>query len=148
MIGVIQCHLWVKKGSLQNTVCTVCIHLSSTLRERPGNIHPNSQIRVERPGLGGDRRTLLCKCGVFFFFHFCHFIVVAVQLPSCVWLFETPLTVACQAPLSLGFSRQVYWSGLPFPFPGDLPKPGIELRSSALQEDSLQSEPPGLILYD
>ena len=45
---------------------------------------------------------------------------------SRVWLFATPWTVACQAPLSMGFSRQEYWSGLPCPPPGDLPNPGIE----------------------
>ena len=55
----------------------------------------------------------------------------------------TPRTVARQAPLSMGFSSQEYWSGLPFPSPGDLLNPGIELRSSALQADSLLSEPPG-----
>ena len=49
----------------------------------------------------------------------------------------TPLTVACQAPLSMGFSRQEYWSGLPFPSPGDLPDPGMEAGSPALQADSL-----------
>ena len=49
----------------------------------------------------------------------------------------TPWTVTCQAPLSLGFSRQEYWSGLPFPSPGDLLNPGIESRSPALQADSL-----------
>ena len=48
---------------------------------------------------------------------------------SCVRLFATPWTVALQAPLSMGFSRQEYWSGLPFPSPGDLPKPGIKLVS-------------------
>ena len=48
-----------------------------------------------------------------------------------------------QAPLSMGFSRQDYWSGLPFPSPGDLPNPGIEPRSHALQADSLLSDPPG-----
>ena len=48
-----------------------------------------------------------------------------------------------QAPLSMGFSRQKYWSGLPCPPPGDLPNPGIEPRSPALQVDSLPSEPPG-----
>ena len=48
-----------------------------------------------------------------------------------------PWTVACQAPLSMGFSRQEYWSGLPFPSPGDLPDPGIEPRSPALQADDL-----------
>ena len=46
---------------------------------------------------------------------------------------NTPWTVAFQAPLSMGFSRQEYWSGLPFTFPGDLPNPGIELRSPPLQ---------------
>ena len=48
---------------------------------------------------------------------------------SCVLLFETPWTVACQAPLSMGFPRQEYWSGLPFPSPGDLPDPGVEPAS-------------------
>ena len=47
-----------------------------------------------------------------------------------------------QAPLSMGFSRQEYWSGLPFPSPGDLPNPGVEPGSSALQADALLSEPP------
>ena len=56
-------------------------------------------------------------------------------LLSRVQLFVTPWTVAWQAPLSMEFSRQEYWSGLLFPSPGDLPDPGIELRSSALQED-------------
>ena len=55
----------------------------------------------------------------------------------------TPRTEARQAPLSMGFSRQEYWSGLPFPPPEDLPDPGIELGSAALQADSLPSEPPG-----
>ena len=54
-----------------------------------------------------------------------------------------PWTVARQAPLSMGFSRQEYWSGLPFPSAGDLPGPGIEPRSPALQADALTSEPPG-----
>ena len=55
----------------------------------------------------------------------------------------TPWTVAHQAPPSPGFSRQEYWSGLSFPSPGDLPDPGIEPRSPALQADALTSEPPG-----
>ena len=55
----------------------------------------------------------------------------------------TPWTVARQAPLSMGFSRQEYWSGLPCPHPGDLPDPGIEPRSLALQVDSLPCEPLG-----
>ena len=55
----------------------------------------------------------------------------------------TPWTVALQAPLSMEFSRQQYWSELPFPTPADLPNPGIELESLAFQADSLPSEPPG-----
>ena len=66
-----------------------------------------------------------------------------VKLLSRVRLFSTPWTVAHQAPLSMGFSRQEYWSGLPFPSPGDLPDPGIEPRSPTLQADALTSEPPG-----
>ena len=58
---------------------------------------------------------------------------------SCLTL-VIPWTVACQAPLSVGFSRQEYWSELPFPSPEDLPDPGIELRSPALQADSLPTE--------
>ena len=63
-----------------------------------------------------------------------------VWMPSRGQLFETPWTVACQAPLSMGFSRQEYWSGLPFPSPGDLPNPGIEPGSPVLQADSLPTE--------
>ena len=66
-----------------------------------------------------------------------------VKSLSHVWPFVTLWTVACQAPPSMGFSRQEYWSGLPFPSPGDLPNPGIKPRSPALQADSLPSEPPG-----
>ena len=68
---------------------------------------------------------------------------VKVKSLSCVRLFATPWTVACQAPLSMGFSRQGYWSGLLFPSPGDLPNPGIVIRSPALRADALPSEPPG-----
>ena len=66
-----------------------------------------------------------------------------VKSLSRVRLFATLWTVAHQAPLSMGFSRQEYWSGLPFPSPGDLPDPGIKPRSPALQADALTSEPPG-----
>ena len=55
----------------------------------------------------------------------------------------TPWTIAHQAPLSMRFSRQEYWSGLPFPSPGVLPNPGLEPRSPALQVDSLPPELPG-----
>ena len=61
---------------------------------------------------------------------------------SRVRLFATPWTVAYQAPPSMGFFRQEYWSGLPFPSPGDLPNSGIEPGSPALQVDALPSKPP------
>ena len=73
-----------------------------------------------------------------------------LSLFSRVRLFATPRTVACQALLSMGFSRQEYQSGLSFPSPGNLPDPGIELASPvspALQVDSLPAEPLGKTLY-
>ena len=66
-----------------------------------------------------------------------------VKLLSHVRLFATPWTVVYQAPPSIAFSRQEYWSGLPFPSPGDLPNPGIKPGSPELQTDALLSEPPG-----
>ena len=68
---------------------------------------------------------------------------VKVKSLSRVRLFATPWTVAYHAPLSMGFSRQEYRSGLPFPSPGDLPDPGVKPRSPTLQADALTSEPPG-----
>ena len=65
-----------------------------------------------------------------------------VKSLSQVRLLATPWPAAYQAPLSVGFLRQEYWSGLPFPSPGDLHDPGIELRPAAFQADSLPSEPP------
>ena len=68
---------------------------------------------------------------------------VKVKLLSRVRLFATPWTIAYQAPQFMEFSRQDYWSGLPFLSPGDLPNPGIESGSPALQADALPSEPAG-----
>ena len=65
-----------------------------------------------------------------------------VKSLSRVRLFVTPWTVAYQAPPSMRFSRQEYWSGLPFPSPGNLPDPGIKPGSPALEADALTSEPP------
>ena len=62
---------------------------------------------------------------------------MCAQLLSHVGLFMTPQTIACQAPLSMEFPRQEYWSGLPFPPPGDLPNPGFEPMSPALHAESL-----------
>ena len=68
---------------------------------------------------------------------------VKVKSLSHVQLFATPWTVAYQAPPSVGFSKQEYWSGLPFPSAGDLPNPRMEPGSPALQADALPSESPG-----
>ena len=62
---------------------------------------------------------------------------------SRVRLSAIPWAIVYQASLSMGFSRQEYWGGLPFPSPGDLPDPGMEPRSPTLQADALPSEPPG-----
>ena len=66
-----------------------------------------------------------------------------VKSLSRVWLFATPWIIVHQAPSSMGVSREEYWSGLPFPSPGDLLDPGVEPRAPALQADTLTSEPPG-----
>ena len=71
-----------------------------------------------------------------------------VQLLTCIQLFVTPWTVACQAPLSMGFSRQGYWNGLPFPSPGDLPNPEIEPMSPALAGGFFITEPPGKFSFN
>ena len=67
---------------------------------------------------------------------------VKVKSLSHLQLFATPWTITYQDLPTMGFPRQEYWSGLPFPSPGDLPNPGIELRSPVLQADALPSEPP------
>jgi len=70
-------------------------------------------------------------------------LVAKVKSLSRVQLFATLWTVAHQASPSMGFSRQEYWGGLPFPSSGIFPDPGTEPRSTVLQEDSLPTEPPG-----
>ena len=85
----------------------------------------------------GAKENKIC-----YFFH-CEWVSEWVKSLSRVQLFATPWTVAYQASLSMGFPRQEYWSGLPFPSPGDLPDPGINPGSSALEADALTSEPPG-----
>ena len=72
---------------------------------------------------------------------------MCTQSLSHVQLFAIPQTLTCLAPLFMGFSKQEYWNGLPFPSPGDLPDPGIELGSPAFQVGSLLSEPPGKIYF-
>ena len=70
------------------------------------------------------------------------------QLLSRVGLFATPRAATRQAPLSMGFPRQEYWSELPLPSPGDLPDPGTESMSPALADGSFSTEPPGKPHYD
>ena len=72
-----------------------------------------------------------------------HNLNIKSQLLSCVQIFVTPWTVACQVTLSMEFSRQEFWNGLPFPSPRDLPDPGNKPGSPALWANSLLSEPPG-----
>ena len=85
------------------------------------------------------------------YIYMCMCVCMCVCVPSrfsYVQLFETPWTVAHQAPLSMGFSRQEYWRGLPCPPPGDLPNPGIKPLSPALQADSLPMSHQGsLYIY-
>ena len=78
----------------------------------------------------------------------CYIAVSEWKMLNRVQLFATPWIVTHQASLSMEFSRQEHWSGLPFPFPRDLPNPGIKPRSPAFQADSSLSEPPGKpVLY-
>ena len=72
-----------------------------------------------------------------------HMHVCVCESLSHAQLYVTPWTVAHQASLSIGFPKQEYWSGLPFPFPEDLPDPGIEPMSPALAGGFLTAEPPG-----
>ena len=71
-------------------------------------------------------RQILCHLRKAFVYNGCPCVCSSL---SCVWLFVTPWTIACQVPLSMGFSRQESWNGLPYPSPGDLPNPGIEPMS-------------------
>ena len=89
----------------------------------PGNNGKDIRDRV----MGPQTHRHVCACSV---------------THSCPTTLCNPWTVARQAPLSMASSRQEYWSGLPFPSPGDLPDPGIRLRSPALQVDSVPSELP------
>ena len=99
-------------------------------------------ISIYHPVIGhGDQEVETSIC----FYIVCVTITYTYML-SCVQLFATPWTVAHQAPLSLGFSRQEYWNRLPFPFPGDLLNPGIKSTSPAflaLAGENFTTEPPG-----
>ena len=83
----------------------------------------------------------------FFFYALLSFAISVCSIAQSCLTLHDPWTVARQGRLSLGFSRQEYWSGLPFPPPGDLPDPGIEPRYPPLQADALTSEPPGKLFF-
>ena len=117
------------------------------LVKRDNDYLPSGLLKGYIKCIIGDLDSLerwLSSLAVSFCCCFLCFIFVVVQLLSCVQLFLTPWTAAQWTPLSMGLSRQEYWSGLPFPSPGDLPNPGTEPRSPvspALQADSLAAEP-------
>ena len=101
----------------------------------PGDF-PNPEIKLRSPALQADALTSEPWGKPIKMWKF------KVKSLSRVRLFGTPWTVAYQAPQSMKFPRQEYWCGLPFPSPGDLPNPGIEPGSPALQAEALLSEPP------
>ena len=117
-----------------------CPAVSRSLQWRRGSV-----VACCRVGSSGCSSTCMGSFkGDHHYLHYLHHsLKVKVKSLSRVWLFATLWTIAHQAPSSMGFSRQEYWSGLPFPSPGDLPDPGIERRSPALQADTLTSKPPG-----
>ena len=94
-----------------------------------------SETNIRQKNKNYDYYTCLFACPLF-----SQIGAIAVWSLNCITI---PRTVAHQAPLSMEFSRQDYWSGSPFPFLGDLPDAGIESRSPALQADSSQSNQPG-----
>ena len=106
----------------------------------PGN-PPNPGIELASPALTGGFFTIESPSSVVVIWFVC------VWTLSCVQLFETPWAVALQAPPSMGFCRQEYWSGLPFPPPGDLLTQGSDPRLLHGQADSLPSESPGKPSY-
>ena len=118
--------------------CAVLPH-SRSFNNKP----PESVSRGSVEDTSGDQGTQNCDMSLG------HFVGLGLDFLTCVLSHSvvsnsaTPWTVTCQAPLSLEFSRQKYWSGLPCLPPGDLPHPGIEPRTPALHADSLLSEPLG-----
>ena len=111
-------------------------HLFKKIGDTKGTFHAKMDTIKDRNGMDLQKQKILRRGGK-------STQKVKVKSLSCVRLFVTWWTVAYQAPLSMGFSRQEYWSGLPFPSLQDLPNPGIEPGFPALEADALTSEPPG-----
>ena len=112
--------------------------ISEKKKKKPSTKGINSPLLVTREGKWIRKFFVVWSSGFW-----------STELPeemkplSLVRLFATHWTVTYRAPLPIGFSRQEYWSGLPFPSPGDLPNPGIKPVSPMLRADALLSEPPG-----
>ena len=106
----------------------------------PFYTHPSCTQQVDILFVSAWSSSSLFSCCFFSLKKWC---MCCALLLSCVRLFASPWTVACQAPLSMRFARQGYWRGLLCPPAGDLPNPKVKPRSPALQADSLLSEPPG-----
>ena len=132
-------------------------HISTWIHHRYTQVpHPEPSslllprtIPLGHPSVLFNFKILYCN-RIFHYFTLCMCICISFCVCVCVceslnhvWLFVTLWTVAHQAPLSMEFSRQEIWSGLPFPSPEDLPNPGIKSGSFALRADSLLAEPPG-----
>ena len=106
----------------------------------PGESH--GQEPGGLPAMGSQRVGHDWATNTFTSLFFFHFTLLIPLIFFCLTLGD-PMDCTCQAPPSMGFSRQDYWSGLPFPSLGDSPNPGIEPGSPVLQTDSLPSEPQG-----
>ena len=104
-------------------------------------IYPEHEEKVINPS------SLICFCGVYVCVCVCVHAHTHAQSLSLVQFFGTPRTAARQAPLSMGFSRQKCWSGLPCLPPGDLPNPGIEPVSPVLQANSLPLDHRGCPIF-
>ena len=130
-------------------VNSLIIQWNSNLHFRRTKFYTYSFLVIQHSAPGQITKTRKCYaiCGILASLHekqkTSDIYNCVCQSLSRIQLFATPWTVDQQATLSMGFSRQEQWSGLPFPSPGDLPNTGIEPRSPALQADSLPSEPTG-----
>ena len=134
------------KVKSESEVSQSCLTLSDPMDcSLPGSSdHGIFQARV----LEWDAIAFSINIYIYIYTHIYNFFIyIMCVCVSYVWLFAMPWTVAHQITLSVGFFRQEYRSGLPFPSPGDLLDPGIEPWSPALQAESLPSEPPGKPLY-
>ena len=129
----------LRKAMSKNAQSTAQLHSSHTLVMEKEMATHSSVLAWRIPGT--DEPSGLPSMGLHRVGHDWSDLAAAAAVPKLCPTSVIPWTVALQAHLSLGFSRQEYWSGLPFPSPGDHPNPGIKPRSPALKSDSLPYEP-------